>query len=271
MHKILTLMFSLLLFSLPVKADIVVLVHGYLGTPDSWETSGVNNNLQAAGWQRAGIVYSSPNGSMLIQPPKPASKNPVYSVMLPSRAPAMVQADFLQQMISDLEKRHPDEKFTLVGHSAGGVMARLKLVKYGAGQVNRLVTIASPHLGTLLAVRALNETHDILPIEILKDLFAGDIYDTVKSSTPLLVDLVPSRPGNLLHWMNSQPHPDIQYISIIRGINEYRNGDGVIPGFSQDMNNVPALYGKSSRYFLPTNHFLNPQDGQVLSKLLNNQ
>lgn len=268
MNRILILLFSLFMASSPLKADIVVLVHGYLGSPNSWDKSGITAHLQAAGWQRAGIIFASPAGSMLAGPPVKSTGKPVYSVDLPSRAPAMVQSDFLQRMITDLEKRHPDEKITLVGHSAGGVMARVKLVRFGAGQVDKLITIASPHLGTRMAVRALNETHESGPVGFLKGFFGGDLYHTVKSSTPLLVDLVPPRPGNLLYWLNAQKHPDIEYVSVIRGVNEQRNGDRIIPGFSQDMNNVAALRGKSQRYFLPTGHTLNPRDGEILSLLL---
>lgn len=269
MNRLLTLIFSLLIFlSTPLKADIAVLVHGYLGSPNSWEMSGINKHLQAAGWQKAGIVFDSPSGSMLAMQHQGSINRPTYSVNLPSRAPVLLQSDVLQRMITDLEKRHPGENITLIGHSAGGVIARLKLVRYGAGQVNRLITIASPHLGTLMAVKALNETHESGPIGILKDFFGGGLYDTVKSSSGLLVDLVPSRPGNLLHWLNAQPHPEIEYISIVRGVNEMQNGDHIIPGFSQDMNSVPALRGKSQRYYLPTGHGLNPHDGQILALLL---
>ena len=269
MSKILAWFFSLLvLVSSPLKAEIVVLVHGYLGSPESWEFSGVNAHLQAAGWQRAGVVFDSPEGSMLAGYHSSTVDRPIYSVSLPSRAPAMIQSDILHRMISDLEKRHPDERITLIGHSAGGLMARLKLVRYGAGQVDKLITIASPHLGTFMAIRALEETHESFPISIIKDFFGGRTYHIVKSSTPLLVDLVPSRPGSLLDWVNHQPHPDIEYVSVIRGIDQYNNGDRIIPGFSQNMNNVPALRGKSQVYFLPTGHLLNPHDGEILSVIL---
>ncbi len=271
MNKLFTLFFSLLLLlSAPLKADIVVLIHGYLGSPDSWDRSGITSQLQAAGWQRAGVVFDTPAGSMMTRHYTSTVDRPIYSVSLPSRAPAMVQSDILQRLISDLEKRHPGENITLIGHSAGGVMARLKLVRFGAGQVNKLITIASPHLGTHTAVRALNETHESGPVGFFKGFFGGDLYHTVKSSTPLLVDLVPARPGNLLFWLNSQEHPAIEYVSVVRGVNQQQNGDRIIPGFSQDMNNVAALRGKSQVYFLPTGHMLNPHDGEILSLLLEN-
>ena len=269
MNKILRLFLALLvLASSPLKAEIVVLVHGYLGSPQSWEHSGINARLQAAGWQRGGVVFHTPAGSMLTRHYTASVDRPIYSVSLPSRAPALLQSDLLHFMITDLEKRHPNEKITLIGHSAGGLMARLKLVRYGAGQVDKLITIASPHLGTIMAIVALEETHDNFPFNILKDIFGGSTYDIVKSSTPLLVDLTPPRPGSLIDWANHQPHPDIEYVSVVRGFDYFRNGDNLIPGFSQDMNNVPALRGKSQVYYLPTGHLLNPHDGEILSLLL---
>ena len=64
MSKILVWFFSLLVFvSSPLKAEIVVLIHGYLGSPESWESSGVNAHLQAAGWQHAGVVFDSDSAS----------------------------------------------------------------------------------------------------------------------------------------------------------------------------------------------------------------
>jgi len=269
MKNILTAIFSLLMLATAsVKADIVVLVHGYLGSPDSWETSGINTRLQAAGWNRAGVVFSTPAGIMMSKLPTPPKDHQVYSVSLPSRAPVGIQADLLKRMLSDLQKRHPMEEVVLVTHSAGGVVARMALVKYGAGKVSKLITIASPHLGTGLAAYALNETHQSGPVGVLKSFFGGNVYHTAKSSTGLFVDLVPSRPGNMLYWLNSRQHPAIEYISIARGKDININGDQIVPGYSQDMNRIPALHGKSQLYYVNSNHMLNPRDGELLALLL---
>ncbi len=269
MKKLSTLLLLVLLFiAVAAKADIVVQIHGYLGSANSWDNSGINTELSKQGWYKAGNVFMTPHGAMMAQYPESSGGKPIYSVELPSRAPIMVQANILEQMIQDLQKRHPEEKITLVGHSAGGIVARLKLVQFGAGNVNRLITIASPHLGTGLAVYALKETSDILPIEFIKDIFGGSVYDTAKSSKGLLVDLVPVRPGSFLDWLNHQPHPDIEYISFIRGEDHIRSGDQVVPGFSQDMNQVTALRGRSKVYFIPTSHYLSPVDGNYLNVLL---
>jgi triacylglycerol lipase len=270
MKKFILTLFTLVLMATnPARADIVVLIHGYLGTPMSWESAGINRVLHENGWKRAGVVFENHQGVMLSKMAETVDNNPVYSVRLPSRAPLMVQSDMLHKFLIDLGKRHPSEKTVLVGHSAGGLVARLTLVRFGKANVSELITIASPHLGTHMAIHALEETHDSFPVGMIKDFFGGSTYHTVKSSTPLLVDLVPPRPGNLIFWLNNQPHPDIKYLSVVRGQDVRFNGDQVIPGFSQDMNNVPALRGKSTVYYVNTGHMLNPLDGNMLVRLLN--
>ena len=268
MKKLLIFLFTLMTMSQSALADITVMVHGFLGSPSSWERSHINQQLETAGWNKAGVIFQTPQGAMLSQKPGQIAGNEIYSVILPSRAPVMFQADQLHNMISDLEKRHVDEDIVIVGHSAGGVVARAMLVKFGAGNVKKLITIASPHSGTGLALYALNKTHGSGPFGVVKSIFGGEKYHIARSSTGLLLDLVPPHPGSLLHWLNQQPHPELEYVSIVRGHSIHRNGDDIVPGHSQDMNNVPALRGKSQLYFLPTEHSLNPLDGDFLSLLL---
>ncbi len=238
----------LLLSAATARADVAVLVHGYLGSPFSWGDSGVHAALATQGWQPPGPPAAAGT----------ANGNTVYTMDLPSIAPLLVQADILTRALRDIESRHPGEKVTLVGHSAGGVVARLALVRGGPGQVKRLITIAAPHLGTERALEALDATHDSCPIGMIKDFFGGGLYHTVKASSPLLVDLTPAVPGSLLYWLNAQPHPDIDGFA----------GDVVVPGFSQDMNQVPALRGRSRLVAAPSPHELLPGDGPLLAMLL---
>jgi pimeloyl-ACP methyl ester carboxylesterase len=254
----------LLVGATAARADVAVLVHGYLGTPWSWDTSGVNAALASQGWrpaaaQTAGLVPVAATAS---------TGKTLYTVALPSIAPLPVQAEVLGATLRGIESRHPGERITLVGHSAGGVVARLALVRGGAGKVTRLITIASPHLGTHRALQALDETHGWGPVGWIKDFFGGDLYHTVKASTPLLVELAPAVPGSLLGWLNAQPHPDIDYVSVIRTAPDGMPGDWVVPGFSQDMNQIPALRGQSRVVAAASDHALLPHDGLLLARLL---
>ena len=265
MRRLTKLLFSLLLGlqSLPASPDVLVLVHGYLGSAASWESSGVNAVLEQHGWQRGGI--SVPGG--LLPGPGNKSANSVYSVELPSMAPIALQAELLGRELNAITAQHPGEPVVLVGHSAGGVVARMLLVQNRAPQTKALITIASPHLGTDRAIQALEATDDPFPISMIKDFFGGGLYDVVRDSWGVLVDLTPARPGNLLYWLNAQPHPDIAYVSILRP-GPVGLGDELVPAFSQDMNNVPALAGKSTTYTLPVSHSLQPIDGLKLAEVL---
>jgi pimeloyl-ACP methyl ester carboxylesterase len=257
------LILALLLLSTSVQADMAVLVHGYLGSAASWETSGITHALEHQGWHRAGVATARG----ILPAPSAGKGNGFYTVDLPSMAPVGVQADLLGRMIIAISQRHPDEPIILIGHSAGGVIARMALVQGRVQNPKALITIASPHLGTLRAVEALEETDDPFPVSVVKEFFAGELYGVVRDSWEVLLDLTPEQPGNLLFWLNRQPHPDIAYISVVRP-GPIGAGDELVPAFSQDMNNVAALKDRSRVVTTPLSHLLQPADGTLLAELL---
>ncbi len=276
MFMIRILLLSLLCVFLPVhkaNAEVAVLVHGYLSDAGTWERSGVNALLRQAGWQYVGNLGFSPAG-LLEQPVAGEHGDKLfYTVNLPSLAPAPAQASWLKAAVDLISQKNPDEKITLVGHSAGGVVARLMLVQYGQGKISRLITIAAPHLGTDKAIRALDAVDDSGMFGMVKEWFVRDeigdgMYHTLKASRGILFNLVPPAPGTLLFWLNAQPHPDIEYISVIRSGGYVIAGDLVVPPFSQDMNMVPALRGKSKRWLSYQGHELTPNDGKLLAEIL---
>jgi pimeloyl-ACP methyl ester carboxylesterase len=191
-----------------------------------------------------------------------------YTVDLPSEAPVLVQVYQLQEVLGDINRRHPQEPVVLVGHSAGGVVARTALVRGDTRNIEALITIASPHLGTWRAEQALDATDIPFPFSLVTDFFGGELYDTAMRSRSLYVDLVRPQPGSLLFWLNSQPHPDIRYVSIVRAGTVDGGGDYVVPAYSQDMNNAPALHGRSTVFTIPASHGLTPQDGALLVQVL---
>ena len=132
----------------PARADVLVLVHGYLSGPQSWDTSGVTAVLQRQGWRHAGVYVAGPSGVHLMPAPVGTSGNRYYTVDLPSEAPVVVQAFQLREMLAAINRSHGSEPVYIAGHSAGGVVARAALVNAGIGSVRALITIASPHLGT---------------------------------------------------------------------------------------------------------------------------
>ncbi len=268
------LLFALFGSILPAQADVMVLAHGYLSSASTWEMTGIATQLEQNQWYRAGILMTSPTGVHVLPSARQvgaAAKEPankVYLAELPSTAPIGIQADHLQAMLRYITSRHAKEKIILVGHSVGGVVARLVLVRSQVPNVSALITIASPHLGTPLAETALNATSDIWPVEVIKDIFAGGGYQTLKYSRGLYIDIVRPWPGSLLYWLNNQAHPPLKYISVVRSQPYVLWGDLLVPGNSQDMNQIRALAGKSTLYTSATGHELHPGDGQLLLEIL---
>jgi pimeloyl-ACP methyl ester carboxylesterase len=260
----------LLLLSSAVRADVMLLVHGYLGDADSWEASGINDELDRRGWHRAGMFRGSPYGPQLFVTEHDDAENLVYVAELPSETPVMVQSDFLKVIIDIIQQQHPEQEIILVGHSAGGVVARMTLVRHQPKNIKALITIASPHIGTGRADQALDITKNHGPFNLVKSFVGGSGYDALKHSRGLMYDLRYPQPGNMLYWLNSQPHPDIHYASIIRLNNNGATGDSLVPGFSQNMNNVPALQGKSSTFTTPTSHYLVRQDADTILAIIDN-
>lgn len=265
----LAVLFALLtLTALQARAQVLVLVHGYLSGADYWDRSGVTAVLQQHGWQRAGIYTTALGSAGFLPGPGLEAEHKFYSIDLPSEAPVLVQVYQLQGMLDAIARRHEAESLVLVGHSAGGIVARTALVRGGTRNVEALVTIASPHLGTVRAEQALDATDIPFPFSIVTDILGGELYDTARRSRSLYVDLVRPQPGSLLYWLNGQPHPDIRYVSIVRAETGDGGGDYVVPAYSQDMNNVPVLRGRASMVTIPAPHGLAPQDGALLVKVL---
>lgn len=256
--------------SINARADVLVLVHGYLASADSWEVTGINSLLDANDWKRGGLISSAPAtiAPVLVGPGKDAA-NKVYAVDLPAEAPIIVQTDQFLAMLETIQALHPGESLVIVGHSAGGIVARMALVRGNIPDVKALITIASPHLGTTLANRALKATDESGIFGGLKSFFGGSGYDTLRRSRGLLFDLASPYPGSLLYWLNAQQHPDIKYVSVVRLDPVGFAGDELVPGYSQDMNNVPSLHGSSSVIITPAGHTLVAEDGTTLLQILN--
>lgn len=267
------LLLLLLVLQAPVGAETLLLVHGYLGDRTSWQRGGVEQALQRAGWQPAGSWVTQ--GPVIRWIDRREVKGPqrYYLTELPAQAPLLIQAQTLTAIRKEIEKRHPDDPITLVGHSAGGVIARLALITGGRGQVKRLITIASPHLGTGRAWQALEATDDSglfggIKKWLVKRKIGDQTYHQVQQSRGALADLGPPVPGSLLFWLNGQKHPDIEYVSIIRSAGYGFPGDRVVPAYSQDMNQVPDLRGRSRAIPVAWGHLLTPSDAKLLVELL---
>lgn len=262
---------SLLLISFSAHAEVTVLIHGYLSSAQAWHQSGILSALRQRGYEHAGNLSFSSKGVRL-EDKQIKTLRPVYTVDLPSQSSIPFQTDWLEAYLRTLRKLHPDETFTLIGHSAGGLVARLTVVRNRSAGIRHLMTIASPHLGTQRATEALNATRGGMfgPVRsfFTKRRTGTPLYRTLRGSRPALYDLAPPKPGNLLFWLNRQPHPKMRYTSIIRTGTPKMPGDHVVPPPSQDLRRVPALGERAQSYTSPWGHQLTRQDGFVIANLL---
>lgn len=254
-------------------ADTLVLVHGYLGSAQSWAEAGVVDRLERRGWRTAAVYGYGPVGIVRQPVAGGTTEQRMFLVNLPSQAPVVIQADWLAAYLRDIRERHPESPITLAAHSAGGLAARLALVRQNGLGVEHLITIATPHLGTGRAAQALEATNQGGVLGGLRSWLVrrttGDgLYATLQQSRGVLLDLLPPAPGNFLGWLNQQAHPDIRYTSIMRSGTFVMPGDQVVPPVSQDMRRVPALAGRVRTYRMAQGHLLTPQDGDVIGNLL---
>lgn len=247
------------------RADTVVLVQGYLGSAGSWRVSGIVPILHQRGWTDAGHLYLGPAGRIVSTLPAPKSANRLYTLDLPTEAPVALQAQVLSANVAEIAHRHPGEKIVVAAHSAGGVVARYEMVTNPNTQIATLITIASPHLGTSTA-----EVGSMIgnsPLSWVAPFFGAN---TINRSQILYRDLWRDGPYTMLGWLNRQPHPKARYVSVIRtaDVRAPYAGDSVVAGWSQDMNNVPALAGQAERFVSPGDHGLRTDDGLLIADLL---
>jgi pimeloyl-ACP methyl ester carboxylesterase len=260
------------LIPLAASADTVLLLHGYLGTSYEWQRSGIVQQLDSASWKDAGVLAIN-NDRVIAQKEKTSkekankektkSSRRVYSAQLASVQSIDTQAEQLDQYIKYVRHGHPGEQIILVGHSAGGVVARLYMVKNPSDDLSALVTIASPHLGTKNAEYAQTISENIL---VWVEGVPG--VEKLYRSQGLFFDLIPDRSDNLIAWLNVQEHPLARYYSIIREETDDAMQDFIVPSWSQDMNKVHALRGRSETYTLKSMHSLSAKDGEILKTIL---
>lgn len=252
----------LLGISTGAPADVLALVHGYLGDAAGWRSSGVLGALERAGWRNAGALRYRPGGAIKTGRVSRESQRVVYTLDLPSEAPLLYQADALKALLDRVYPSGRKDKLIIVGHSAGGVVARLFMVRYSQPKVYALITIASPHLGTDTAELGLMTS--LSPLGFFAPFFGAD---TLNKSRGLYADLTRERRGTVLYWLNHQPHPNAHYISVVRS-SQTLFGDMVVPTYSQDMNHVYALRGKAESVISSEGHGLERSDGTLLVRLL---
>ena len=244
------------------QADIAVLVHGYHSSGATWRSSGVLNTMVHQGWTDIGDYFETPTGLRRVGP-QTTGKQMITTVDLPSEAPVVLQSGLLSGYLKQIGKDFPDQQIILIGHSAGGVVARHSQVTNPENSVIAIITLASPHLGTASAeVGALASDSPLGMVAPVMGL------ETINRSRTLYEDLMRERWGSMLHWLNRQQHPDIIWISLVRSGAYTGSGKFVVPGYSQDLRNVVKLANRAISYTVPGGHELNIMDGPLLADII---
>jgi len=254
---------SFLLITNSSFAEVLVLVHGFNSSGATWYKHGVVSTLQRSGWQNGGALVSHPVLGIYHRGPEKLLKHRVVTVDLPSEAPLELQAHVLQLYINYMSEQEPEQNFSLIAHSAGGVVARLLLVQQPNPKIHRLITIASPHLGSGMA--EIGEIVAKSPMSIMGPIIGADDLDDAEI---LFNQLQREVPFTLLYWLNRQLHPDIEYISIVRNRGTFTNKDYFVRSYSQDMRNVPGI---KRAITLPSygEHELQYRDGFLITQIVN--
>ena len=263
------LLVCLLLCCGSLQARQLVLVQGYLGDASSWRDSGITTLLQRNGWLFGGQYHASSSGVRLfrrdgpLSPQQLQSRDAFFLVSLPSEASIVRQAYILDAYLEDLRQRYPGQSLALAGHSAGGIVARYVMVRNPALGIDQLITIASPHLGTDIA--EWGKLAGDSPLALFAPFMGAN---TLNRSQGLYSDLLPEMPHRFLYWLNRQPHPPADYVSIVRDWDSPASGDLIVAEESQYLDRVEALRGRARSYIVPGSHGLNRRDGQLLLDLV---
>ena len=240
-----------------IQAQTVVLLHGFGSDAGTWARTGILEELATAGWVYAGRL----DGREPAGPGAGSGPRRVFTVELDGLAPLGVQLGQLERAMSAL--RAVEAPIVLVGHSAGGILGRYYLVRHADPRIRAMVTIAAPNLGSDGAELA----------RLAEDTPLGWFSDWMPlPGNPLRLagELAPERPGSFLFWLNRQPHPALEYVSIIHaggGMEALGNG-WLVSRESQDLRRVRALYGRARSLTLEVGHGLGRADARALLRVL---
>ena len=258
--------FVLLLSPNLLSAKTIVFIHGYMEDSMSWRNSTATVPLLQNHWIDGGILRINQYGVQKYPNiVNPLERDVFYTVELPWTRPIPQQSQILASYLDAIYvvRKQP---ISLVGHSIGGIVARQYLVNNKHVPINALISIASPNLGSPLAKLGHMATKTAID-----DLAKSMGYEALKHSKILLKQLRPEKPNTYLYWLNHQPHPNIAYLSIIRKNKKIAVGkfDYAVPPYSQNMNNVWALRGRSAIFSNNEGHGLTTLDGWVVQRFLN--
>lgn len=114
------------------------------------------------------------------------------------RLPIEVNADVLRESIERWSAGNPNQQFTLVAHSMGGLVSRSYMSRHlaeGEKRVKRLITLGTPHLGATSAIDNLFNGNQMMAVVDKLNQMNG-MRDVVLSM-PSIYQLLPAPPEAL--------------------------------------------------------------------------
>lgn len=215
-------------------ASTVFLING-VGSPVSWINTGIYDNL-------------SKNKDLKVN---------VFAT--PYHLSIQAQSQLLLREISK-----GSGPIFLIGHSAGGIVARhalLSMNQKGKDRVMGLITVATPHRGSSIA-RTNNFINNKIPFG---DFFTKFISKKSSKSRYVSAQLMDSSP--LLMHMNNLEHPGSTcYVSIVKRGGKLNNY--FAKPYSQDMNNINNI--NAGTLYSKTGHDLHESDYLLIRRAMNN-
>ena len=111
------------------------------------------------------------------------------------RRPIESNGDLLHQCIERWADGHPDQQFTLVGHSMGGIVSRAYLARHPEAaekRIKHLIMHGTPHFGTAGAVENMAMGSRIL--DIIEKLNDNNVPRRLMLNLPSVYQLLPAPP-----------------------------------------------------------------------------
>lgn len=111
------------------------------------------------------------------------------------RRPIEYNADVLHGCLERWAGGDPQRKFTLVGHSMGGIVTRAYLTRYprvAERRIKRVITLGTPYFGAAGAVENLLNGNDMMALA--QALNSGNVPQRLLLSLPSVYQLLPAPP-----------------------------------------------------------------------------
>ncbi|MCW2961624.1 MAG: lipase [Thermoleophilia bacterium] len=150
-----------------VGADPIILVSGFANTAEGWDPW--VRSLRADGFRV--YVYDSPSGGL---------------------GDMHESARLLRDFIEEVKRRTGRRRIDLVGFSEGGLLARMYVAQLGgAGSVDRLISVSTPHHGIPLSwlvdpVRAIPLLGTLVPPALYQLMDSHTIHDAINAADAVL-------------------------------------------------------------------------------------